>query len=251
MTDFAPVSYRWAIQVAGCPVLWLSHADAPTLNGSPLDHEGGNYLTRPHCLSADTSLYFARQFDIDVGVIGQGNVKVVLQCDRRNPATCPFRHIGTRGFRGMPWKARLLADVSAEDDAPELVIEDVGQTIAEGDIIHIGPEAFLVDSVDDLGSSLSIQVDTRAVLGTERITHRTDPRIDDVPYVTPVPLTWRGRRALVWRVSGVAPRAGGQRCGSRSVAAALVTSATMRPTRRSLARNTAPMPPSPMRPSMT
>lgn len=196
---FAAPHYRWAIQIAGCPVLFLSSHDAPTIDGSILSHEGGDYRTRPHCIGQESELVFARFFDLDHGVVNEGGVMIQLISNRQWPETCPFRHVGARGFREMEWQARLLADVDAETDTPDLVVQDIGQTIAEGDIIHIGPEAFLVDGVTNEGTYLTVATAARSVLGTDRISHRTTVGIDDVPYVTPRPVTWRGRRALIWR----------------------------------------------------
>lgn len=205
-SDLTGHQYRWAIQIAGCPVLFLSHDEAPTLDdGDLLRYETANpevttpYAARHHAIGERSRIVFSRALDLDRGVVGADNVRVELISDRSRPATCPLRLLGARGFRDMPWAAQLVDEsISAEDDTPEFTVLDVGQTITAGDIVYMGREAFIVGGVGASDAGITVTVAARAVLGTDRHTHRGG-RTGDRPYLTPRPLTWRGRRALIWR----------------------------------------------------
>lgn len=196
--------YAWALQVVGTHdadgvgVIYSSHATGPTL---PTDN-GASLRCIGHSITTASALNLSRSFDPDAGILDLAEVSIVLASRRIEGITDtgdPGRVFGRRSIDGMPWVAELIDPIDRDTAQPVFLITNVGQSIASGDVLHIGGEAFRVDSVSVEAEGLEITVDERSVLGTDPLPVRIRADVGALPLVTPYPLNLRGRKALLWR----------------------------------------------------
>jgi len=140
-------------------------------------------------------------------------VKLLAQGARVSPATVTgsawtvhpvstFRRIGPAGATS---KTRLTATIPHELGPTDVDVVD-SSGIGAGDIIHVGLEALQVGTV----AGNTLQNCLRIIGQTRRYRHTYDAARGWQPYVTEVPIFWRGRVAIVQ----AAPVVGGQRVGS-------------------------------------
>ena len=188
------------VQVSGIPVLFGSvepPSKAYDLNGVATEYE------KRTCIVPNQGFKFSRKLNIKKNSVECSPVQVVLASTEQSSQTDmldPARIFGRLGFPGADASLEFaLGQEILQTTATPFEVtmsDDPTSYFSAGDIVHVGREAFRIDSLN--AGTNKITINQRAVLGTRKASHIYDSTTQ-VPLVMTKPACFfRGRRAVIF-----------------------------------------------------
>ncbi len=180
------------VQVSGIPVLFGS-VEPPSktydLNGVATEYE------KRTCVVPNQGFKFSRKLNIKKNSVECSPVQVVLASTEQanqTDALDPARIFGRLGFPGADASLEFaLGQEILQTTATPFEVtmsDDPTSYFSAGDIVHVGREAFRIDSLN--ASTNKITINQRAVLGTRKASHVYDSTTQ-VPLVMTKPARCR------------------------------------------------------------
>ena len=188
----------FVLEVGGLPVRYTSGSFDPTTSNLPSTVTTGiNYQDLEGIVGVSA---YSANLDPSGGVATYSSVTVTLSTDRvRGGVNDPSVIFGRCGARASdPFRAQVISELLYVTDSGSLDIDTTVSGVSYPALFHIGAETVRVTSSTPISGGARLNIDRRAVGGSQRQAHLITQGGTNVPEVSTAITTFRGRRASLW-----------------------------------------------------
>ena len=188
----------FVLEVGGLPVRYTSGSFDPTTSNLPSTITTGiNYQDLEGIVGVSA---YSANLDPSGGVATYSSVTVTLSTDRvRGGVNDPSVIFGRCGARASdPFRAQVISELLYVTDSGSLDIDTTVSGVSYPALFHIGAETVRVTSSTPIAGGARLNIDSRAVGGSQRQAHLITQGGTNVPEVSTAITTFRGRRASLW-----------------------------------------------------